>query len=633
MGNCLPVSTSFSSNSSASFPHSFIRTPESSNLMAIRKRRPSDAFWDSSKRTRALQMEVAAVLTTPTDDIGQHYDMGKELGSGQFGVIRQCTDKQTGESFACKSIAKARLTSRQDVEDVRNEIEIMSHLSGHSNIVQLIDVFEDTAYVHIVMELCLGGELFDRIVQRKSYPESEAALLIKSLVEVVKHCHDRGVIHRDLKPENILLATTSPSSPIKLADFGLALRFAPGKKFSGMAGSAYYIAPEILNGNYSEEVDMWSVGVILYILLSGVPPFWGETEQRIFEAINEARIDFLCDPWWRISDAAKDLIRGLLCVDAATRLKPDQVLMHPWIVRHTSQPAHSQGNGMMGSQSLEARTRASKAEELIGGVALPDSDTNRECDMELPQEVAPTLKDAWMPGASFSALSFVTTASGDLAPMSPGHLQTRACSMFDHGLSVATEDSSVTFEVVADNNMSDSPVPDSQNFDIQPPTNHFAFPLSSPSSLSRSITPPLFRSEQESETSLVLAATKNHLDNSSPPSTSFSTHSPSRVGFDRWPSFSQVVESTFANILVTLMEDGCTHGGLKASKGNDAVVVDSRNGKLLGVHDKDRSYCWEVFGVSDATVVVDPSMPCSSRCWTPCSAIPTLPFSAEFLVF
>lgn len=143
-----------------------------------------------------------------------------------------------------------------------------------------------------------------------------------------------GVMHRDLKPENILLADSSDSSAIKLADFGLALCFSPGQKFSGMAGSAYYIAPEVLQGRYSEEIDIWSAGVILYILLSGVPPFWGETEQEIFEAIKEGKVDFPEDPWCKVSHSAKDLIKGMLCFDATARLTPSQILEHPWILQH-----------------------------------------------------------------------------------------------------------------------------------------------------------------------------------------------------------------------------------------------------------------------------------------------------------
>lgn len=157
-----------------------------------------------------------------TSNLKDRYVLGKQLGWGRFGVIRECSDKLTGEVLACKSIAKDRLVTREDVQSIRLEIEIMTRLSGHSNVVALNAVFEDEHYVHLVMELCAGGELFNLLEKHGKFLESEAKVLFRHLMLVVKYCHDNGVIHRDLKPENILLATKGPSSPIKLADFGLA---------------------------------------------------------------------------------------------------------------------------------------------------------------------------------------------------------------------------------------------------------------------------------------------------------------------------------------------------------------------------------------------------------------------------
>lgn len=150
------------------------------------------------------------------------YALGPQLGWGQFGVIRSCSDLVTGEALACKSIAKDRLVSADDVRGVKLEIEVMARLSGHPNVVDLKAVYEDEDSVHLVMELCAGGELFHRLEERGFFSEHEAAVLFRYLMEVVAHCHSKGIVHRDLKPENILLVSKSPSSPIKLADFGLA---------------------------------------------------------------------------------------------------------------------------------------------------------------------------------------------------------------------------------------------------------------------------------------------------------------------------------------------------------------------------------------------------------------------------
>lgn len=156
------------------------------------------------------------------------YRLGEQLGWGQFGIIRACLDKLNGEILACKSIAKERLVTLDDLRSVKLEIEIMTRLSGHPNVVDLKAVYEDEDYVHLVMELCAGGELFHRLEKHGKFSESNAKVLFRHLMQVVIYCHDKGVVHRDLKPENILLATKDSSSPIKLADFGLATYIQPG---------------------------------------------------------------------------------------------------------------------------------------------------------------------------------------------------------------------------------------------------------------------------------------------------------------------------------------------------------------------------------------------------------------------
>lgn len=272
------------------------------------------------------------VLNDPTGhDILAHYDLGRELGRGEFGVTYLCTDTNTGEKFACKSISKKKLRTAVDIEDVRREVQIMKHLPKHPNIVTLKDTYEDDQAVHIVMELCEGGELFDRIVARGHYTERAAAVVMRTIVEVVQACHKHGVMHRDLKPENFLFANKKESSPLKAIDFGLSITFKPGEQFNEIVGSPYYMAPEVLKRNYGPEVDVWSAGVILYILLCGIPPFWAETEQGVAQAIIRSVIDFRRDPWPRVSENAKDLVRKMLNPDPKRRLTAQEVLDHPWL--------------------------------------------------------------------------------------------------------------------------------------------------------------------------------------------------------------------------------------------------------------------------------------------------------------
>lgn len=172
---------------------------------------------------------IGPVLGRPMSDVRTNYTIGKELGRGQFGVTHLCTDKQTGEQFACKTIAKRKLVNKEDIEDVRREVQIMHHLTGQPNIVQLKGAYEDKHSVHLVMELCAGGELFDRIIARGHYTERAAASLLRTIVQIVHTCHSMGVIHRDLKPENFLLLSKDEDAPLKATDFGLSVFYKQGR--------------------------------------------------------------------------------------------------------------------------------------------------------------------------------------------------------------------------------------------------------------------------------------------------------------------------------------------------------------------------------------------------------------------
>ncbi|KAJ0254368.1 Calcium-dependent protein kinase 5 [Hirschfeldia incana] len=287
---------------------------------------------------RTMDNQAYYVLGHKTPNIRDLYTLSRKLGQGQFGTTYLCTEVATGVDYACKSISKRKLISKEDVEDVRREIQIMHHLAGHKNIVTIKGAYEDPLYVHIVMEVCAGGELFDRIIQRGHYSERKAAELTKIVVGVVEACHSLGVMHRDLKPENFLLVNKDDDFSLKAIDFGLSVFFKPGQVFKDVVGSPYYVAPEVLLKHYGPEADVWTAGVILYILLSGVPPFWAESQQGIFDAVLKGDIDFESDPWPVISDSAKDLIRKMLCSNPSERLTAHEVLRHPWICENGVAP-------------------------------------------------------------------------------------------------------------------------------------------------------------------------------------------------------------------------------------------------------------------------------------------------------
>ncbi|MED6130970.1 Calcium-dependent protein kinase 13 [Stylosanthes scabra] len=274
---------------------------------------------------------ITVLTGVPKENIEDRYLVDRELGRGEFGVTYLCIDRETRELLACKSISKRKLRTAVDVEDVRREVAIMRHLPRSPSIVSLREACEDDNAVHLVMELCEGGELFDRIVARGHYTERAAAAVARTIVEVVQLCHKHGVIHRDLKPENFLFANKKENSPLKAIDFGLSIFFKQGERFSEIVGSPYYMAPEVLKRNYGPEIDIWSAGVILYILLCGVPPFWAESEQGVAQAILRGLIDFKREPWPSISESAKSLVRQMLEPDPKLRLTAKQVLEHPWL--------------------------------------------------------------------------------------------------------------------------------------------------------------------------------------------------------------------------------------------------------------------------------------------------------------
>nr|AFK09219.1 calcium-dependent protein kinase [Dunaliella salina] len=277
--------------------------------------------------------------TTPTvldnaPDVRQSYVFDKVLGKGNFGIVHMVYDKATGQPWACKSISKRKLVTQDDVEDVRREVQILLHLAGHPNVVQLKGVYEDKGYVHMVMELCEGGELFDRIADKGHFSERQAAEVVRTIVSVVHHCHTMNVIHRDLKPENFLLTSKKPNGTLKATDFGLSRFFKDGQVLNDIVGSPFYVAPEVLRRQYGKEADIWSCGVILYILLCGWPPFHGDTTQKIFKNIMSKPLDLKSPPWPKITDAAKDCVRKMLARDPRKRLTAEEVLKHPWMQEH-----------------------------------------------------------------------------------------------------------------------------------------------------------------------------------------------------------------------------------------------------------------------------------------------------------
>eukprot|EP00966_Prymnesium_polylepis_P218767 5062691-Prymnesium_polylepis.1 len=270
-----------------------------------------------------------------SSDFKKRYELKQELGRGSFATVRLAKYKDVKEGgkipeeVAVKIIEKGML---DDINNVRLEIEIMQMID-HPHVLKLYELYDEPKRMHLVMELATGGELFDRIANRGAYSERDAAQLIKTISDALGYLHARKIVHRDLKPENLLYLTRADDAPIKIADFGLARIISTKDLMKTACGTPGYVAPEILknHGYDSGAVDMWSTGVILYILLCGFPPFYEEELPRLFDQIMHARYEFL-SPWWDdVSPGAKELVKKFLTVDPKKRITPEQVASEPWI--------------------------------------------------------------------------------------------------------------------------------------------------------------------------------------------------------------------------------------------------------------------------------------------------------------
>lgn len=260
-------------------------------------------------------------------DIQQTYVFQKVLGHGQFGTVREATSLISQQQVAVKSISKEKAGTNLHL--LRRELEIM-RLLDHPNVIKYFETYEDEKYIHIVMELCTGGDLFDKLIALGSLSERHAAEILTSLLLAVSHLHSLGICHRDLKPENFLFETSVPDALVKIIDFGLSLKHANGAEMNSLVGTPYFLAPEVLQGKYGPKCDVWSLGVVLYVLLSGKLPFEGTTRKDLFTAISSTKLDFSEPIWDGISHLAQNLLLQMLTKRPSDRISISEAIDHPW---------------------------------------------------------------------------------------------------------------------------------------------------------------------------------------------------------------------------------------------------------------------------------------------------------------
>ena len=278
-----------------------------------------------------LQFNKHNFISITKDSLTDFYKIIKIMGEGGFGKVYEVENKKTLEHFACKKLSKININN---LDKLKNEISILSQ-ADHPNIIKIFEVYESNRSLYIIMELCKGGELFKKITERAQkknmYTEKDAAEIFKKIVSAIQYCHNQGICHRDLKPENILYLNedeNEKNNHLKIINFVFSKYFKINK-LSSRVDSIHYAAPEVLQQNYNEKCDIWSAGVLLYLLLSGHLPFIGSDETEIYGKIKSIQYDLNKELWQNISDEAKDLIKHML-VPQDERYSAKEVLEHPW---------------------------------------------------------------------------------------------------------------------------------------------------------------------------------------------------------------------------------------------------------------------------------------------------------------
>ncbi|CAD8072878.1 unnamed protein product [Paramecium sonneborni] len=262
--------------------------------------------------------------------INKDYDIIRpSIGKGSFGKVYKVIHKVSGVQRAVKVIRATQL----DQDKIAQEVLILKKMD-HPNILKVYEFYQEGNYISIVTELCTGGELFDKLSKGQSFNEDLAAITMRQILSAVNYCHSNNIVHRDLKPENLLYESKDKNALLKLVDFGTSSVIQ--QKMKQKLGTPYYIAPEVLNENYNEKCDVWSCGVILYILLCGYPPFQGGTEEMIMVKVKEGKYNLETEDWQCISEDAKNLITKMLRKDPTQRINANEALNHSWIQKFTS---------------------------------------------------------------------------------------------------------------------------------------------------------------------------------------------------------------------------------------------------------------------------------------------------------
>jgi len=303
----------------------------------------------------------------PSDD----YKRLNFLGEGSYAAVYCVENRITGSKRAMKVISKNENCSEEDDKEILNEINILRTLD-HPNILKIFEFYSSKESYSIVTELCQGGELFQEIIDRGPFNETYSAYVMLQILSAINYCHGMKIVHRDLKPENILIVERDSSGRprVKIADFGTSKMFEKGAVQRKLVGSSYYIAPEVLKKHYDEKCDIWSCGVIMYILLSGRPPFGGDSDKEIMDKVAKGEYDLESSPFDTLSSSGKDLINKLLIMDPKKRISAQEALSHPWFKENKSKELYNRIKDESTLRKMINNLKVYKRDSIIQETAL-----------------------------------------------------------------------------------------------------------------------------------------------------------------------------------------------------------------------------------------------------------------------
>jgi len=303
----------------------------------------------------------------PSDD----YKRLNFLGEGSYAAVYCVENRITGSKRAMKVISKNENCSEEDDKEILNEINILRTLD-HPNILKIFEFYSSKESYSIVTELCQGGELFQEIIDRGPFNETYSAYVMLQILSAINYCHGMKIVHRDLKPENILIVERDSSGRprVKIADFGTSKMFEKGAVQRKLVGSSYYIAPEVLKKHYDEKCDIWSCGVIMYILLSGRPPFGGDSDKEIMDKVAKGEYDLESSPFDTLSSSGKDLINKLLIMDPKKRISAQEALSHPWFKENKSKELYNRIKDESTLRKMINNLKVYKRDSIIHETAL-----------------------------------------------------------------------------------------------------------------------------------------------------------------------------------------------------------------------------------------------------------------------